>query len=156
MSERWDAERLPSAPGTYCLWLRLDEPLRVTVGRLGERTLSPGLVGYVGSALGSGGLRARVGRHLRAEKPARWHIDWLTARVPVRAVWLRTGRERLECAWSAALLALPGAVVAWGGFGASDCACASHLIAVPHAALAEARDALAPERMLGALDGYDR
>lgn len=156
MIETLSREHLPNEPGTYCVWLRLDAPLRVTVGRLGEQTLSPGLYGYVGSALGPGGLQARVGRHLRADKPRRWHIDWLTAQAPGRAVWLRTGRERLECAWSAALLTLPGAVIAWPGFGASDCACAAHLLAVPFEALDEAWIALAPDAMLGALAGYER
>ena len=156
MIERLDANHLSSEAGTYCLWLRLDAPLPLVVGRQGERTLPPGLVAYVGSALGPGGLRARVGRHLRAEKRLRWHIDWLTAQAPVCAVWLRTGRLRLECEWSAALRRLPGAAIAWPGFGASDCACAAHLIAVPPEALAEARIALAPDAIFGELDGYDR
>lgn len=153
MIERLDADRLPSEPGTYCLWLHLAEPLSLRVGQLGERALPPGLCAYVGSALGPGGLRARVGRHLRAEKPVRWHIDWLTAHALVCAVWLRTGRERLECGWAATLLALPNAAVAWPGFGASDCTCASHLIAIPTAALAGAWSALTPEMMLGTLLG---
>ncbi len=156
MIERPNANLLPPDAGTYCLWLRLDAPLPLVVGRLGERTLPPGLLAYVGSALGPGGLRARVGRHLRAEKRLRWHIDWLTAQAPVRAVWLRAGRLRLECAWSAALLQADGAAIAWPGFGASDCACAAHLIAVPPDALAGARRALDPDAIIGTLDGYDR
>lgn len=144
-----DTSLLPLARGTYCLWLHLTEPLNLRAGQLGERALPPGLCAYVGSALGPGGLRARVGRHLRAEKPMRWHIDWLTAHASVRAVWLRTGRARLECGWAVTLLALPGAEVAWPGFGASDCACASHLIAVPPTALAGAWSALTPEMQLG-------
>ncbi|NLE51554.1 MAG: GIY-YIG nuclease family protein [Chloroflexi bacterium] len=156
MSERLDAGQLPREAGTYCVWLRLDAPLCVTVGRLGERTLQSGLYGYVGSALGPGGLRARVGRHLRADTPTRWHIDWLTTHTPIRAVWLRIGRERLECTWSAALRTLPGATIAWPRFGASDCTCAAHLIVVPAAALPAAWDALSPDAMFGTLDGYDR
>jgi len=92
------AAALPAAPGTYCLWLQLETPLRIPVGRIGELSLPPGLYAYAGSALGPGGLQARAGRHLRAEKPLRWHIDWLTVRIPVAAIWYRTGRERLECA----------------------------------------------------------
>jgi Uri superfamily endonuclease len=156
MFERSEANPIPPDAGTYCLWIRLDAPLSLTVGRLGERTLPPGLLVYVGSALGPGGLRARVGRHLRADKTLRWHIDWLTARAPISAVWVRTGHARLECAWSAALLQVYGAAIAWPRFGASDCACAPHLIAVPDEALPAAWLALSPEIVIGALDGYDR
>lgn len=105
------AAALPAAPGTYCLWLQLETPLRIPVGRIGELSLPPGLYAYAGSALGPGGLQARAGRHLRAEKPLRWHIDWLTVRIPVAAIWYRTGRERLECAWAQAILQAPGASI---------------------------------------------
>jgi len=143
---------LPIEAGTYCLWLTLTHPLSLRVGRLGERTVPPGLYAYTGSARGSGGLRARVGRHLRTGKPLRWHIDYLTARVRPCAVWYRPGADRLECAWSAALRSIPGAQVLLPGFGSSDCACPAHLIAVPRQALGHAWHALDPESALGALE----
>lgn len=146
------AAALPAAPGTYCLWLQLETPLRIPVGRIGELSLPPGLYAYAGSALGPGGLRARAGRHLRAEKPLRWHIDWLTVRIPVAAIWYQTGRERLECAWAQAILQAPGASIPLRGFGASDCACPAHLFAVPSAALDGLWAALSPDGALSTPD----
>ncbi|MEL7672586.1 MAG: GIY-YIG nuclease family protein [Chloroflexota bacterium] len=146
------AAALPAAPGTYCLWLQLETPLRIPVGRIGELSLPPGLYAYAGSALGPGGLQARAGRHLRAEKPLRWHIDWLTVRIPVAAIWYRTGRERLECAWAQAILQAPGASIPLRGFGASDCACPAHLFAVPSAALDGLWVALSPDGALSTPD----
>lgn len=146
------AAALPAAPGTYCLWLQLETPLRIPVGRIGELSLPPGLYAYAGSALGPGGLQARAGRHLRAEKPLRWHIDWLTVRIPVAAIWYRTGRERLECAWAQAILQAPGASIPLRGFGASDCACPAHLFAVPSAALDGLWAALSPDGALSTPD----
>lgn len=135
-------EHLPDAPGTYLLLLRLDGPARLEVGRLGAVTFSAGLYAYVGSARGTGGLRARVGRHLRAEKPLHWHIDRLTARAAVVAAWWRESPDRLECHWAQTVLALPG-----GGFGASDCACRAHLFALAPAVIPAAWAALGqPER----------
>lgn len=146
------AAALPAAPGTYCLWLQLETPLRIPVGRIGELSLPPGLYAYAGSALGPGGLQARAGRHLRAEKPLRWHIDWLTVRIPVAAIWYRTGRERLECAWAQAILQAPGASIPLRGFGASDCACPAHLFSVPSAALDGLWAALSPDGALSTPD----
>lgn len=146
------AAALPAAPGTYCLWLQLETPLRIPVGRIGELSLPPGLYAYAGSALGPGGLQARAGRHLRAEKPLRWHIDWLTVRIPVAAIWYQTGRERLECAWAQAILQAPGASIPLRGFGASDCACPAHLFAVPSAALDGLWAALSPDGALSTPD----
>ena len=67
--------------------------------RFGKLTLAAGQYAYVGSAHGPGGLRARVGRHLRAEKPLHWHIDYLTAALPVMHVVtvVVTDGARLEC-----------------------------------------------------------
>jgi Uri superfamily endonuclease len=105
----------------------------VTAGRLGVIALEPGTYAYVGSAHGPGGLRARVLRHLRRDKPLRWHIDYLTIALPVAHVVVATGDERFECAWVRRLLAEPGACAAVSGFGSSDCRekCPAHLVRLP-------------------------
>lgn len=121
---------LPAAPGTYVLVLKLENAICVQAGRLGVAHLAAGWVAYVGSAHGPGGLRARLRRHLRPDKTLRWHIDALTAVAPVRAIWLDTSPERLECAWARAIAALPDVTVPLKGFGSSDCACESHLFAL--------------------------
>ena len=129
----FDGDELPSAPGTYALVMRAMESLRPIVGSLGACELTPGMYVYVGSAHGPGGLRARVMRHLRADKPLHWHIDHLTACVaPSEVIW-DTGEQRLECGWVRRLLTLPGAHTPIPGFGAGDCTarCPAHLVKLP-------------------------
>jgi Uri superfamily endonuclease len=86
---------------------------------------------YIGSAHGAGGLRARVGRHLRGDGKRHWHIDYLRAVVEVQAVLYTVADKSLECVWSQALAQLPGALIPIPHFGSSDCrsGCAAHLMA---------------------------
>ena len=114
-------------PGTYMLLMTLGEPVCLRVGNLGVFPFSAGWYAYVGSALGPGGLRARLSRHTRAEKKLRWHIDYLLGQARLREVWYVEGPERRECAWARLLEDLPGTEVPVPGFGASDCRCRSHL-----------------------------
>ncbi len=123
----------PVEPGVYALLLETPEPLVVQVGRLRRYTLAPGRYAYIGSAHGGGGLRARISRHLRPIKPQHWHIDALTAALPVVSVLLRPGPRPLECAWVRRFLTLPGARAPVTGFGSSDCrnGCPAHLVQLP-------------------------
>jgi Uri superfamily endonuclease len=126
---------LPAAPGAYVLLLTANAPVILDMPRFGELTLAAGQYAYVGSAHGPGGLRARVGRHLRAEKPLHWHVDYLTAALPVMHVVtvVVTDGARLECAWVKRLLGLNGASAPAPGFGSSDCrnGCPAHLVRLP-------------------------
>ncbi|MBN1119700.1 MAG: GIY-YIG nuclease family protein [Anaerolineae bacterium] len=124
-------ESIPDQAGTYVLIVEVDGAFRGQVGKLGEVVLPEGIYAYVGSAHGSGGLRARVLRHLRADKCLHWHIDTLTELYPVREVWVTMSPDRLECRWSRLLENLPGIDVPAPGFGSSDCDCQSHLYAIP-------------------------
>lgn len=63
--------------GTYLLVLRSHGEATVQVGRWGPLAVRPGVYLYVGSAFGPGGVRARVGRHLRMRKKPHWHLDYL-------------------------------------------------------------------------------
>jgi Uri superfamily endonuclease len=81
---------------------------------------------YVGSACGPGGLRSRIGHHLRAAERPRWHIDYLRARLPISGVWYCG--LRCEHEWATSIAALPGAEIPLPGFGSSDCGCAAHLV----------------------------
>ncbi len=85
---------------------------------------------YVGSAFGPGGLAARVGRHLRLRKTARWHVDYLPAAAEPVGVWTSTDPVSREHAWAAIFQSLPGASIPLPGFGASDCRCPAHLFFV--------------------------
>jgi Uri superfamily endonuclease len=142
---------LPRSPGTYVLWVRLDRPLSLDVGRLGAIDLAASLYAYVGSAHGAGGLQARVNRHLRADKPAHWHIDRLTALAPVVEVWWIASADKLECRWAHSLLS-------WGSvtvprFGSSDCACPAHLIALDETIVPRAYASLGEPGVLSLLGG---
>ena len=101
----------PGARGSYALVLRLDQPTRLDVGRLGTHSLEPGTYVYCGSALG--GLRGRIARHLRAEKRLHWHVDYLlrVARIRIADVWVCEAPERLECRLAAHLSSLPHAFI---------------------------------------------
>jgi Uri superfamily endonuclease len=142
---------LPPTPGTYVLIVRVDQPLTLTAGRLGTVGLPGGLAAYVGSAHGAGGLRARISRHLRADKPVHWHIDALTALAPVVAIWLRESPERLECSWAQTLAAL--ATVPIPHFGSSDCKCPAHLLTLPTGSIPTAWAALGRPVVISLLGG---
>ena len=119
---------MPDAPGAYALILRLVRDTRLDIRTLGRPVLPAGLYLYAGSARGSGGIRARVGRHLRQPKAAVWHIDRLTEAARVEAVIAFPGGR--ECVIAEFALAHGGRVPI-PRFGASDCrTCEAHLLAV--------------------------
>lgn len=99
----------------------------VEIGRLGLLHLEPGYYAYVGSALGPGGLRTRLGRHLHGAGRVHWHIDNLRAHAAPVEAWYSYGPWRREHQWSAALRSRSDAAIPLPGFGASDCRCDSHL-----------------------------
>jgi Uri superfamily endonuclease len=122
---------LPAVPGTYVLHLSVLLVQRVSVGHLGQQHFPIGAYFYVGSARGAGGLRARVGRHLRGDGARHWHIDYLRAVAEVRNAFYTVTDTPAECAWSQALAQLPHAFIPVPRFGSSDCrsGCGAHLIA---------------------------
>lgn len=121
---------LPDDKGAYVLVVELDAPLALAIPSLAPAVLAPGRYAYCGSAHGPGGLKARVGRHLRSHKAMRWHIDRLTQAGRVAAVGLEPGGS--ECALVARLMETAGAAFPLRGFGSSDCRrCRSHLVQVP-------------------------
>ena len=89
--------------------------------------MQPGFYAYVGSALGPGGLKARVSHHLRPVKRPHWHIDYLRRETECVAVWYVYDTVRQECAWVAAFSTLVGSKIPLSGFGSSDCTCSAHL-----------------------------
>ena len=125
------AINLTRAPGTYALVLENARPARVAVGRLGSIDLRRGFHVYVGSALGPGGLQARVGRHLGPARAVHWHIDYLRRAARIVEVWYVLDSVRREHAWAETLGGLAGASIPMPEFGASDCACSAHLFHFP-------------------------
>lgn len=128
--------------GTYALIFDNAFPLALDVGSSGYIILPAGVLIYVGSALGPGGLAARVGRHLRPLKAIHWHVDRLTSVLPVSAVWVDVSGKRLECQWAEALRRSPGVAIPVAGFGASDCRCPAHLFACDPERLGDLHHAL--------------
>ena len=118
---------LPALPGTYILVLRLHWECVIDTGALGEITFPPGFWLYCGSALGPGGLGARIAHHARFAERPRWHVDYLRfAGTPVE-VWYALSEESIECGWAALLSSIDGVEEGPSGFGSSDCGCAAHL-----------------------------
>jgi Uri superfamily endonuclease len=124
---------LPAEPGTYAIVCENPSPTVLRVGHLGRFALGAGRYIYVGSAHGPGGIRARVTRHLRREKRPHWHIDYLTAALPVVYVVSVPGCNPMECAWVSRLHAQPGVSVPILRFGSGDCreGCRAHLVWLP-------------------------
>ena len=120
-----------SPRGTYLLLARLDKPTRLAVGRLGDHLFPAGWYAYAGSALGPGGLPARLARHARPHKRIHWHIDHLLGPAQLVQSWQMACPARLECQWAAALVRLAQARIALPRFGASDCRCPGHLVYWP-------------------------
>lgn len=114
--------------GTYALVLHLEGREEITVGKLGTFTFPVGYYLYVGSALGPGGLEARLARHRRRPKKLRWHIDYLLEHAQLVEVWSAASTDRMECVWAQAARELTGSEMPASGFGSSDCRCLSHLI----------------------------
>jgi Uri superfamily endonuclease len=120
--------RVPTTRGSYALLLKLDCSKVIRVGRLGSSPCPSGYYVYVGSALGPGGLAARLARHRRREKRLFWHIDYLLASAELVDVCHDLSGQDLECKWARTLMSMHGVRVVAPGFGASDCSCSSHLI----------------------------
>ena len=121
---------LPSLPGTYVLVIEVTCRLMIE-GPFNE-FIPEGIYIYAGSALGPGGLRARITRHFSSRKKVRWHIDYLTGKVPPLLAVYTIHPGKFECALVKSLLK-EGFSPVLEGFGASDCreGCPSHLLRWP-------------------------
>jgi len=117
-----------ASPQLYVVLTYVPRRTKVTVGSLGPVPFARGWYAYVGSAVR--GRRARVARHLAAEKPLRWHADYLFTAFPPRRAWLVDGGAG-ECELAAGLAAPLAAARRPARFGAGDCRCAGHLVRFP-------------------------
>ncbi len=116
-----------SSNGTYVLWPHLPAPAQVEIGKLGPFSLLAGWYGYVGSAMGSGGLRGRLKHHFNPIRRPHWHIDYLRQVAISQAVWAIADSTSHEHFWASVLHRLPGALMSMRRFGASYCQCEMHL-----------------------------
>jgi len=120
-------DELLAISGSYALLLTCRQQRPLAIGRLGTLHLQPGTYVYVGSAFGPGGLRARLAHHLRIAEHFHWHLDYLRQATEPQAVWYSTAAHRQEHLWAKLLTRSRGAQQPLPGFGASDCACLTHL-----------------------------
>ena len=114
-------------PGTYALLISSATDQLIRIGRLGTLRLKPGYYMYVGSALGSGGVRGRLAHHMRPAERPHWHIDYLRSHTTLEEVRFCYNRKSLEHEWAHCFAMMRGASVPMAGFGSSDCDCESHL-----------------------------
>lgn len=123
---------LPATSGTYAvLYLCVEAPKNaIAIGKRMQLRLRPGYYLYVGSAFGSGGLSARVHRHLRREKSKRWHVDYLSDYVAALGAYYIDEPKHLEHQWAAYFKNLRTCTPV-PNFGCSDCKCQSHLFHFP-------------------------
>jgi Uri superfamily endonuclease len=121
---------IPNAPGAYLLLLRLEKAVQLDIARWRGQELASGLYVYAGSANGPGGLRARIGRHLKKKKRLHWHIDHITG--PAVEIHIQYEPGAQECALLTDYKKFGDFEIPLKGFGASDCKnCASHFIRLP-------------------------
>ena len=121
-------EQLPKlGQGTYILILHLIRTKVISVGKLGKCSFPGGYYTYVGSALGPGGLAARLKRHMHSTAIPHWHIDYLRPRARLVEIWISEFEEHLEHQWVTMLYQLNATARRFKGFGCSDCKCPSHL-----------------------------
>ena len=120
---------MQARPGTYALVMRCSSDQQVAVGKLGQLQLRPGFYVYVGSALGPGGLKARIAHHMKITENPHWHVDYLRSILHLKEAWYTYAAERNEHQWADTFRWLRGATIPINGFGASDCNCISHLFA---------------------------
>jgi Uri superfamily endonuclease len=118
---------LEPKPGTYALILSCSTNICGQIGRFGTLRLQPGYYVYLGSALGSGGLRARIAHHQKPSLRPHWHIDYLRAQTRLYCIWFSYAARRREHQWARVVRTMRDASAPLLGFGASDCHCRSHL-----------------------------
>jgi len=112
--------------GIYTLVFR-NPACTVRIGALGEIAFPAGWHIYIGSALGSGGLK-RLDRHItlfrNRDKRPKWHVDYLllAPEFTLAGAVSASTTEPFECGLARKLggQSIPG-------FGCSDCSCTSHL-----------------------------
>ncbi len=111
---------LPEEKGTYVLIASVPQMKRIEVGQLGKFDIVPGYYAYVGSAFGSGGLRARLSHHLESIAAPHWHIDYLLRVAQPVEVWYSTASQKLEHHWAEMLDKASQFRVPIPRFGSSD------------------------------------
>ena len=126
-TQRINSDSIPTSKGTYLLVLSNTKSQKINIGKQGDFLFPSGLLVYVGSAFGSGGLRGRISHHLRVNRKCHWHFDYLLQKMAVYQFLYTENPRRLEHEWAMLLERILELSIPMKRFGASDCQCASHL-----------------------------
>jgi len=102
--------------------MRLNRKQMIKVGALGEKCFDEGYYAYIGSALS--GLKGRINHHLKTGKKLHWHIDYLLEKATIKDIVIAKTEKKIECELAELFFSRFKTI---GGFGSSDCHCASHL-----------------------------
>jgi Uri superfamily endonuclease len=122
---------IPDKPGSYVIVGELLNEVSIISGTFSGQILAGGFYLYAGSAFGPGGLKARIGRHLKSETKKFWHFDHLKDFLKIREIWYSlSGEKNFECYFIRKLQAQGSASFPILKFGSSDCrsACPAHLV----------------------------
>lgn len=118
-------------PGTYLLLFHNRINQAIEIGKIGTMEVQQGYYLYVGSAFGSGGIKARVNRHIRQDKTLKWHIDYLRSHCCLERVFINYSANKQESNWVEKLQQQSSFSTGFNGFGASDSHHSSHLFFSP-------------------------
>ena len=112
---------------SYQLFIRLNQNVKIQIGKLGLFNFPKGTYIYTGSAKKN--IDARITRHLSKDKKLHWHIDYLLTNDQSKIINVIQS-ELSECDLNADV---KGKIIA-EGFGSSDCRknCKSHLKYINH------------------------
>ncbi len=118
-----------SKAGTYVVVLKSAQAKTVQIGRLAQLAVHKGYYVYVGSALGPGGVAARLRHHAKVSEKPHWHLDYLRAETAFYSAYASYSAEKkeCECEWASMLATGEGVTEPMSGFGSSDCRCNTHL-----------------------------
>jgi Uri superfamily endonuclease len=122
---------IPDKPGSYIIVGELLNESWMNSGPFCGQLLPSGYYFYSGSAFGSGGLRARIGRHLNSGTRKFWHFDHIKEIIKIREIWYSIlGLTNLECQFIMKFQSLESASFPILKFGSSDCrfGCPAHLV----------------------------
>lgn len=113
--------------GTYIVVLKSEQQKTIQIGRLGRFQTCKGYYVYIGSAMGSGGVVARLRHHGKISRKPHWHLDYLRAETEFYEAYALFSPDRKECAWAPLIAGNEQASEPMQGFGSSDCQCDTHL-----------------------------
>jgi len=118
---------MSSGSGIYHIVFRADKDIEIKVGAAGTFRFIKGFYVYTGTAQVA--LKSRLMRHIKKEKTARWHIDYLSTHPNVEfvnAYYYEGEPGRKECLRNMRVILNASFFIP--KFGSSDCSsCPSHL-----------------------------